>query len=252
MEPKIVEELAREIGGLLSELKELKEELSVVKQERDVLYEQYDEMMKAKGEEIADLKKQIGTAGLPEGVVWPRFEDGEPVGFGDLYVNANGDRSEVQYIGFKPDGYKVNKGQKRNEWKAYGEPVKRPGPEVLDADGVPIKVGDTVYSNGGLFVNEFIVKGFSPAMCVIAKSPTFNGSMIAPGDKFTHRKPDTQEAIDADAEKETCLYFGHELPASCHGCPSGCGGVDVDYRECEKAKARDLLKRQRKLMGGEL
>ena len=27
----------------------------------------------------------------------------------------------------------------------YGERVKRPAPEVLDADGVPIKVGDTVY-----------------------------------------------------------------------------------------------------------
>lgn len=253
MKSDLIEELAREVGELLSELKELKEELSIVKQERDILYEQYDEMMKLNGEEIAELKKQLEAAGrehfadvgkMPEGVEWPRFEDGEPVGFGDLYVNANGNRSEVQYIGFKPDGYKVNKGQKRNKLKAYGEPVKRPDPEVLDADGVPIKVGDAAYSNGGLFANEFVVEGFDPAMRVIAKCPTFNESMIATGDKFTHRKPDTQEAIDADMTMPPWEYcVRHNLERDDRHLD------DDNYIE---PMVKHLLERQRNLLiGGE-
>lgn len=88
MKSELIEELAREVGELLPELKELKEELSVVKQERDILYEQYDEMMRANGKDIAELEKQLESAGrehfsdvgkMPEGVEWPRFEDGEPV-----------------------------------------------------------------------------------------------------------------------------------------------------------------------------
>lgn len=224
-------------------IEELREELNRVRANYDSLYDHYTYVVDCKNEDIAELKAQLKAAGQkhfadadkmhPEGVEWPRFEDGEPVKFGDLYLNAQGNRSEIQYIGFRPDGFKVNRGQKRNEWKAYGEPVKRPDPEVLDADGVPIKVGDTVYSNGGLFVNEFIVKGFSPAMHVIAKWPAFNESMIAPGYKFTHRKPDTQEDIDADAQ----LLISESFFDS--------------RRDMFEDRVLDLLKRQRKLLGGE-
>lgn len=61
--------------------------------------------------------------------------------------------------------------------------------------------------------------------------------------------PDTQEAIDADAAKRPCQYFGTQ---SCRECPQGhADGSDIDYDECCIAQIRDLLKRQRKLMGGE-
>ena len=78
--------------------------------------------------------------------MWPRFEDtGDPVMVGDAYIDGSGDCSIIVAVricdvcvdlvgedgfltGFKP-----------------GERVKRPAPEVLDADGVEIKVGDTVY-----------------------------------------------------------------------------------------------------------
>lgn len=60
---------------------------------------------------------------------------------------------------------------------------------------------------------------------------------------------DTQEAIDADAAKRPCQYFGAQ---ECRECPQGyADGSDIDYDECCTAQIRDLLERQRKLMGGE-
>lgn len=78
--------------------------------------------------------------------MWPRFEDtGDPVMVGDAYIDGSGDCNNIVAVricdvcvdlvgedgfltGFKP-----------------GERVKRPAPEVLDADGVEVHVGDTVY-----------------------------------------------------------------------------------------------------------
>lgn len=78
--------------------------------------------------------------------MWPRFEDtGDPVMVGDAYIDGSGDCSIIVAVricdacvdlvgedafltGFKP-----------------GERVKRPATKVLDADGVEVHVGDTVY-----------------------------------------------------------------------------------------------------------
>lgn len=80
----------------------------------------------------------------------PRFEDGEPVQFGDYVDGCNGpvdsfliyeDGSETVY-GEDDLPYNVDDGAATN----IDEPHKRPKPKVLDADGVEIKVGDTVWS----------------------------------------------------------------------------------------------------------
>ena len=87
---------------------------------------------------------------LPEGVEWPRFEDGELVGIGDEV--EHGDKVwEVGAICFD-----------RKEWSmalsrnldisrmsgSYDERLKRPKPKALDADGALIEVGDVVYYDG--------------------------------------------------------------------------------------------------------
>lgn len=290
------------VSRLNARIEELEAEIDLLQREVTATYQAYDDMMRCKDEDIAELRKQIEVAVLPEGVVWPRFEDGEPVGFGDLYVNADGNRSEVQYIGFKPNGFKVNKGQKRNEWKAYGEPVKRPEPEVLDADGVPIKVGDTLYNDRGTAFRVDRLKSLgntikltcikecaefsldpstlthqAPVLdadgvpikvgdtvwygddcrCVVERIYRQNGDTlldlyvceaiwnwnnVKPAE-VTHRKPDTQEAIDADATVPAAVYcVRHGLVES---------DSDVDDATLLERHILDLLARQRKLLGGE-
>lgn len=85
----------------------------------------------------------------------PRFEDGEPVQFGDeLPTPDKYATKEITRICYTPKGYYFNSsksanGKRKNKQNgrfSYGELVKRPTPKVLDADGVEIKVGDTVWS----------------------------------------------------------------------------------------------------------
>lgn len=80
----------------------------------------------------------------------PRFEDGEPVQFGDYVDGCNGpvdsfliyeDGSGTVY-GEADLPYKVDDGAVTH----IDEPHKRPKPKILDADGVEINVGDTVWS----------------------------------------------------------------------------------------------------------
>lgn len=122
--------------------------------------------------------------------MWPKYEDGEYVWIGD---DVSG--MDVRSFVFTESGVMVTNLTSvpaYGECRKYGEPFKRPAPKVLDADGVEIKVGDTVYDtelvNGDKFTVESIDK---------------NGDVRARGGKciltqssvaFTHMQP----AIDAD------------------------------------------------------
>lgn len=87
---------------------------------------------------------------LPEGMEWPRFKDGELVRIGDE-LEFEGKTMLVCDATFYADGWALwcdREDMSGRLGGSYGERVKRPAPKVLDADGVPIKVGDTVYCNG--------------------------------------------------------------------------------------------------------
>lgn len=74
--------------------------------------------------------------------MWPRYEDGEPVMIGDGVDGLGGEIIEV-YIAENAAAIWNNFGNHMH--LSLGERVKRPAPEVLDADGVEIRVGDTVW-----------------------------------------------------------------------------------------------------------
>lgn len=69
-----------------------------------------------------------------------------------------------------------------------------------------------------------------------------------PADRCRHgtlEPPDSQERIDADAEKDACEYFGHGSRGySCDGCQA-----DGTEAPCNLTMCRDLLRRQRELDG---
>ena len=106
---------------------------------------------------MAEMVKRL----MPEGMEWPRFEDGEPVRLGEHWEEDGFDESvtRIDSIEFADDGVRFE--NEYNEvFYRYGERVKRPAPKVLDADGVEIRVGDTVYLLPGEWCDVFPCLGY--------------------------------------------------------------------------------------------
>lgn len=82
----------------------------------------------------------------------PRFEDGEPVQFGELVSSNLFGAVKVSAIEFTEDGTHV-KDEPDGDWSTSLEVttsrLKRPAPEALGADGKPLKVGERVWSLSG-------------------------------------------------------------------------------------------------------
>lgn len=141
--------------------------------------------------------------------------------------------------------------------------LKRPAPEVLGADGKPIKVGETVWNTFSW--HKGVVKELNAkALKVNGKSTAYvewsNGrwSPCIRLDHLTHTPPDTQERIDEDARKSTYGYWRCD-DFSCGECPSEIDGKKPyeHYNcpeDCFTSMKFDLLRRQRELdkrTGGE-
>lgn len=139
---------------------------------------------------------------LPEGVEWPRFEDGELVKIGDE-VEYGGKALEVDAICFDREEWSMALRRNLDIYRmsgSYGERVKRPTPKVLDADGVPIRVGDTVYCDGD--PEPLVVDSFDDPGCVYLTSVKgSDGTLytIEPS-LLTHKRPDSWERIEEDAK----------------------------------------------------
>lgn len=174
---------------------------------------------------------------LPEGIEWPTYEDGELVEFGGV-AKVREDIGEVIEVRFHTGKCSEVTIAFEGESTAThymvvdGPHLKRPEPEVLDADGVPIKVGDTVWNveSGKRYeVLKLPAKNSYQSIAVRGEDGTdgFDPTCL------THRKPDTQESIDADAMFLVSESF-------------------FDQRRDEfKDRVFDLLARQRKLLGAE-
>ena len=98
---------------------------------------------------------------MPEGMEWPRYENGEPVLAGNVLLDANGEAFRaVSFLftcdwwsvkGYQgPDFCTISKDTRRElSGMPYSRRVKRPAPKVLDANGVPHRKGDEVWNLDG-------------------------------------------------------------------------------------------------------
>ena len=190
---------------------------------------------------------------LPEGIEWPRFEDGELVKVGDTV--GSDELFTVEGIAFEPERWtiKARSGSAYSYFHgAFGEPVKRPTPKVLGADGAPINVGDTVYCDDDS--EQLIVDSFDDPGCVyitLAKSPDGILYTIEPS-RLSHKRPDSWKrlledldkgavAAECSAELYCCDYFGAD---DCEACPAS----EVPFL-CGKASFKDVADRIRALRG---
>ena len=216
------------------------------------LVEQLREMVEKSREESWYLspggKRELFTAIADrierEYIPLPRFEDGEPVKVGDLVLWNDGGSKRVKDIKVKMF--------LEGSCGTCNSVLKRPVPEVLDADGVPIIVGDVVY-----FVDSaeaFDVLGVESdgdePVHIGRKDGTSTNAWVSPGD-LTHKQPDTIERIEADAMKVFSNYWGCG-EAECRCCPSMVDGKKPYERYategCGAAQRIDLLQRQRKVL----
>ncbi len=124
---------------------------------------------------------------MPEGMEWPRFEDGEPVRVGDAF--AYGDETfyvdSVQLLRREFHLWATNG---RVVTGSNGERCERPAPKVLDADGAEIRVGDTVWATNGRGPFEVTRIVNADRLRVICNDEE-NGHLNVYPESITHRAP---------------------------------------------------------------
>lgn len=188
---------------------------------------------------------------LPEGVEWPRFEDGEMVKFGDE-VEFEGEAAKVLDVAFSVVRFSLGVGTATTSGRVYGflgEPAKRPTPKVLDADGEPIRIGDVLYSSGNeCRVVSITVKADEACVGVHTDEGAFLPSV---NPKYLSRKkpepPDSWEKLEKDARKTACDYApaprNEDGLTTCDGCPF------LKSESCSNEMTIDLVERAKKLAG---
>lgn len=130
--------------------------------------------------------------------LWPRFEDGEPVMVGDKALSNKDERFKVYRIQLTGGRWMLNDNPVLGHYKngTSKTRVKRPAPEVLDADGVPLEVGQTVW--GVEDGKEFeVVRAMCSDGLALLKCPTASGGCTYAAtepETLTHQRP----VLDAD------------------------------------------------------
>lgn len=174
--------------------------------------------------------------------MWPKFEDGSYVMLGDKAVANSGENAGKEFTA-RNVYFENAHGKLRSSaldgcywnWKSVDPYVKRPAPKALDADGVPIKVGDTVW-----------VDGVSESCEVVKVENSIVQVQYADGDIFeccssdiTHVQPDNWGRLKDDATMSPWSYCNqHEIPIDT---------VDVDFATTTEAFALDLIRRAKAL-----
>lgn len=118
----------------------------------------------------------------------PRFEDGEPIQIGDAFIqkciNEEVELDKIGIILFAKDGLNM-------VWFT-DEVVQRPESKVLDADGVEIKVGVTVFENNSPIPLKVVTVYGDGDICAVGDRGICSK---LDSSNYSHREPDSLEKI---------------------------------------------------------
>ena len=160
--------------------------------------------------------------------------DGEPLEVGQTVWRDDGEMLEVLYL--RPDGLVDCCGEiERPERLTHDRPV-------LDADGVEIRVGDTVWEVRSHRRREIVgthYRDYKTGEPLILCDG--DDEIPIPATFVTHTKPeppDTWERLEHDAEKTVCEYFGANY--DCANCP-------LEPDRCDEEAKKDIIRRAKKL-----
>lgn len=169
---------------------------------------QLESTIAERNRELRELRGQIPTDKERQILdMWPRFEDaGEPVMVGDAYVDTDGDDNIVAAVRFDRGCADLVGAEGFYTGFDPGERVKRPVQRVLDADGVEIKVGDTVYEleTGEEYKVERVFSGATdpdfPDHTIRCNKVADCITHVFKADQLTHTRRDSWERLEEDAE----------------------------------------------------
>ena len=179
-------------------------------------------------EDAGDIFNELEKRLMPDGMEWPRYEDGELVPIGGEFMGKDGKTytaKQIQFIGkcFSLYDFCDRKPQFSG---FYGERVRHPA--VPAADGEPLEVGQTVWNiNNGM---EFTVSRLPKSGEYQAVEVRYrNGSSTSfDPDQLTHQRP----VLDADGNR---IEEGMGVWWICDGDERGIhaeklhvDGIDVD------------------------
>ena len=181
--------------------------------------------------------------------------DGAPIEVGDV-VYYDGEPHPLTVVGITRDGKDALVDANGEESCVEGgrpQDFSHDAPKpVLDADGVPIKVGDTVYGDDD--PEQLVVDSFDGPGCVcvtLAKNP--NGMLYTiEMSRLSHERPDSWERLEEDAVKRVCEYAGAKKSIadsarySCLDCPYDEPGPHSDAG-CNERMRSDLVRRAKAL-----
>lgn len=151
--------------------------------------------------------------------MWPKFEDGKYVMYEDEF-DFDGEVKTAYGFNFGVGGRVSICSDKGSHVRLpNGERVKRPAPKVLDADGVEVHLGDTVYESNGQ--SGIVIAVHPSTRCVDLRQ---DGCVACAMDakRLTHTRPDSWERLEEDIAKQPCL-IAEEVKGSkfdsCSECP---------------------------------
>ena len=208
------------------------------------VYSRYKDVVLGEVEEALEVvySEDIEKRLMPEGMEWPRFEDGKPVRIWDE-VDFGSVCGAVSSIELQNCGYFVvhicDGAEGRYHSQCFsGERVKRPVSKVLDKDGIETRVGDTVWNASGTEFEVMALSGDGKTVHVKWGNGRDVKTGACPAKAFTHERPDSLERLEEDALKSACEYFNQS---------NGCGGCPHYPSECNTDKAKDLVRRAKSL-----
>lgn len=136
----------------------------------------------------------------------PRFEDGEPVQFGDEteQISAGFIAKVVGIATYNDGSFALEDGHGNSTYYAEKQPVKRPQQKVYDADGVEIKVGDTLWNKKSGNRYEVIELDKNDEHHALLRNCNCSGeenwhALLY----FTHKEPDSLEKLRDDMAQVT-------------------------------------------------
>lgn len=154
---------------------------------------EFDEKNMAKSRRVCEaMDRENGKRVLTERErqildMWPRFEDGEPVWYGDEVDNMRSSVIAVEFF----DGSITLSSDFDHLHLSFGERVKRPARNILDADGVEIKAGDTVWRKGKPTEYKVAIVIDVVVYLTYKTSNGDNSTTTIFARKLTHTRPDS-------------------------------------------------------------
>lgn len=209
---------------------------------------QFDERNMAKSRRVCEaMDRENGRRKLSDRErrildMWPRFEDGEPVWYGDEVDNMRSSVIAAEFF----DGSITLSSDFDHLHLSFGERVKRPAQSVLDADGVEIKAGDTVWRKGKPTEYKVAIVIDGVVYLTYKTSNGDNSTTTIFSRKLTHTRPDSWERLEEDVNT---IVTGDGMY---HRLNNYCNARDLGGDDVIALTVCDLIRRAKALAGVEV